>query len=109
MTVRCLKPGCDRTWPRDPVLGGEPHPARDILADKLGKYGPCPSGRCGLERTAAGAQHVIPGAGQDAAGLARRLAAAPLKPSAPQEPCDVGLFGDGVKQLDLVDLVARKP
>lgn len=83
MTVTCNKPGCDREWPRDPVLevacpscsagvgrrckrpsehtvfGGEPHPARDIAADKAGHYGPCPLGLCGLtnvaERKAAGA------------------------------------------------------
>ncbi len=72
MTVKCLKPGCCKTWPRDPVLevkcptcgaepgrrckrpsehtvwGGEPHPERDRLADRLGHYGPCPFGRCGL-------------------------------------------------------------
>lgn len=70
--VRCLKPGCDRTWPRDPVLevacptchaaigrrckrpsehrvwGGEPHPARDIAASNAGHYGPCPLNLCGL-------------------------------------------------------------
>lgn len=74
MTVKCLKPGCDRSWPRDPALevpcptcgarigqrcrrpsghrvyGGEPHDARDIAADQAGHYGVCPSGRCGLSR-----------------------------------------------------------
>jgi hypothetical protein len=34
----------------------------------------------------------------------QRAAAAPLKPSTPQEPCDVGLFSDGAAQTDLVDL-----
>lgn len=76
MSVRCLKPGCDRTWPRDPVLevacptcrapvgvqckrpsghrvfGGEPHPDRDRLADRAGHYGPCPLGLCGLDNVA---------------------------------------------------------
>ena len=76
MTVSCLKPGCDRTWPRDPVLevacpscpagvgqrckrpsehtvwGKEPHPQRDIAADRAGAYGPCPLGLCGLENVA---------------------------------------------------------
>jgi hypothetical protein len=71
--VRCLKSGCPVTWPRDPVLevvcptcsapigqkcrrpsghrvfGGEPHPERDILADRSGHYGACPSKRCGLD------------------------------------------------------------
>jgi hypothetical protein len=38
------------------------------------------------------------------AGLARKLAAAPLKPRKPQAPCDVGLFSDEADQLDLVSL-----
>lgn len=70
--AHCQKPDCGRTWPRDPALevkcptcraaigqrckrpsghrvfGGAPHDARDILADQLGHYGTCPSGRCGL-------------------------------------------------------------
>lgn len=74
MTVACLKPGCARTWPRDPVLEavcpdcGAPigarcrrpsghtawgesdvHAARDIAADRAGLYGACPLGLCGLE------------------------------------------------------------
>lgn len=40
--------------------------------------------------------------------LAKRKAAEPLKPKRPQEPCDLGLFGDAAAQLDLVDM-ARKP
>lgn len=75
----CLKPGCDRTWPHDPVLdvpcpdckvgvgvkcrrpsghgafGGAFHAARDIAADKAGAYGPCPLNLCGLARKAGGA------------------------------------------------------
>lgn len=67
----CQKPGCDRFWPRDPALEvicpdcgapiGSPckrpsghtvfahgvHGARDLAADAAGKYGICPSGRCG--------------------------------------------------------------
>ena len=39
------------------------------------------------------------------AGLARQLAAAPLKPRKPQAPCDVGLFSDEADQLDLASLV----
>jgi hypothetical protein len=63
--------GCGRTWPRDPAYevacptcragigspcmrpsghrkwGGIPCDARDLLADKLGKYGVCPLGKCG--------------------------------------------------------------
>lgn len=76
MTARCLKPGCGRTWPRDPVLevacptcgagvgqrcrrpsghtvwGGEPHPERDRLADGAGHYGSCPLDQCGLANVA---------------------------------------------------------
>lgn len=67
----CAIPGCDRSWPRDPVLdvvcpdcrapvgvrcrrpSGHSgpmvalHAARDLLADRVGAYGPCPLGRCG--------------------------------------------------------------
>ena len=69
---RCAKPGCDRSWPRDPCLevacpdclaavgsgcrrpsghAGpfvELHAARDLAADAAGAYGPCPLGLCGL-------------------------------------------------------------
>jgi hypothetical protein len=38
--------------------------------------------------------------------VAEREWKAGLKPSKPQEPCDHGLFGDEVRQLDL--LMARK-
>lgn len=39
-------------------------------------------------------QASISGTGADHAGLARLKAEAPLKPSRPQEPCDLGLFSD---------------
>lgn len=69
----CQKPGCTMSWHRDPVLevvcpdcrvpvgvscrrpsghSGpfvELHASRDILADREGKYGPCPLGLCGLD------------------------------------------------------------
>lgn len=75
MTATCLK-GCGREWTRDPVLevecpechaavgvqckrpsghrlwGGEPHAARDILADQQGCYGSCPRQLCGVENVA---------------------------------------------------------
>ncbi len=80
--VFCMKAGCGKSWPRDPVLeiacpdckapigvgcrrpsghSGpfvELHAARDILADRQGKYGPCPLGLCGLDR--APVQAVLP-------------------------------------------------
>ncbi|MEZ5784349.1 MAG: hypothetical protein R3D70_22635 [Rhizobiaceae bacterium] len=67
----CQKPGCDRWWPRDPAFEivcpdchapvGSPcrrpsghtvfaygvHAARDLAVDAAGKYGLCPTGRCG--------------------------------------------------------------
>lgn len=71
MTACCNRPGCDKSWPRDPVLevacpdcrqpagspckrpsghkAPGPHAARDILADQLGHYGPCPLDLCGLK------------------------------------------------------------
>lgn len=75
--VRCMKPGCDRSWIRDPALevpcpecrapvgapckrpSGHPvfakgvHGARDLAADAAGHYGICPSARCGQARKAA--------------------------------------------------------
>ena len=68
----CQKPGCTMSRHRDPILevvcpnchaavgvgcrrpsghSGpfvEFHTSRDILADREGKYGPCPLGLCGL-------------------------------------------------------------
>jgi len=91
VTVYCQKPGCDRSWPRDPALEvacpscgagigqkckrpsghtawqGWVHGERDIIADRQGQYGVCPSGRCGLktEPTDQGNQYVIPGCEKD--------------------------------------------
>lgn len=72
--AHCAKPGCDRSWARDPVLevacpdcrapvgarcrrpSGHAgplidlHAGRDILADRDGHYGRCPFGICGLDR-----------------------------------------------------------
>jgi len=75
MTVYCQKPGCGRSWERDPILevpcpacgapigapckrpSGHPmrpdfhgfgyHADRDLAAERAGHYGVCPSGRCG--------------------------------------------------------------
>lgn len=58
-----------------------------------------------IDNTPLGPQHVLPGAERDSAGLARKLASEPLKPSKPQLPCDVGLFGDDHLQLDLVEML----
>jgi hypothetical protein len=41
---------------------------------------------------------------QDQASFAQRLADSPLKPSKPQLPADVGLFGDESSQLDLIEM-----
>lgn len=78
----CNRPGCEKNWQRDPVLevacpdchagigvrckrpsghSGpfiEMHAARDVLADRQGKYGDCPLGLCGLDR--APRQHDLP-------------------------------------------------
>jgi hypothetical protein len=53
-------------------------------------------------------QTVIPGAEKAAdKTMAQRGADAPLKPKANQKPADDGLFGDGHKQTDLLDMVAK--
>lgn len=41
----------------------------------------------------------------DQATLAQRKASAPLKPTAPQAPMDVGLFSDDATQLDLIEML----
>lgn len=43
----------------------------------------------------------------DVAGMLQRKAELPLKPSKPQEACDIGLFGDEAKQIDLLDLLRQ--
>jgi hypothetical protein len=59
-----------------------------------------------IELTEAGAQHVLPGAERiNPAGIAKRRASEPLRPTKPQLPCEFGLFGDDAAQLDLVDAV----
>jgi hypothetical protein len=39
------------------------------------------------------------------AGLARKLASEPLRAAKPQAACDVGLFSDDARQIDLEDLL----
>jgi hypothetical protein len=57
-----------------------------------------------IDQTAAGAQHVLPGAGHiSPAAVAKRRAGEPLRPNKPQLPCDVGLFSDQASQLDLIE------
>lgn len=67
-----------------------------------------------LSRTEKGAdgkpQIVLPGAEKASdKTMAQRGAEAPLKPKANQKPADDGLFGDGHKQTDLLDMVNAKP
>jgi hypothetical protein len=52
-------------------------------------------------------QVELPGCEPDLAGALQRKADSPLKPSRPQEPCDVGLFSDHSKQVDLVDRLRK--
>lgn len=61
-----------------------------------------------VEQTPAGAQTVLPGAEKAPdADLAQMGANAPLKPKAPQQPADEGLFGDSQNQTDLLDLTSK--
>jgi hypothetical protein len=60
------------------------------------------------ESTRAGEQHVFPGAEKVSDGkLTKRRARSPLKPKVGQKPANEGLFGDGAKQTDLVDLARQ--
>lgn len=51
-----------------------------------------------------GGQTELAGTAPNQGEQARRLAAARLQPSRPQQPCDVGLFSDEVDQLDLCEM-----
>jgi len=42
-----------------------------------------------------------------AKSYAQRLIEGRIKPRQPQQPCDIGLFGDDAAQLDLIDLTNR--
>jgi hypothetical protein len=53
-------------------------------------------------------QLELPDTGEDMAGLAKLKGGSPLKPTAPQKPCDIGLFSDNAAQIDLVDIIGRK-
>jgi hypothetical protein len=58
--------------------------------------------RADIDRTAAGAQHVLAGAERvSLAAVAKRRAGGPLRPSRAQLPCDPGLFSDDAAQADL--------
>lgn len=50
---------------------------------------------------------TLPHCGDDVAGALQRRADASIKPTKPQEPCDLGLFSDNAAQIDLVDLARR--
>lgn len=49
-------------------------------------------------------QMDLPQTASDEAGLVKLLAAAPLRPRKPQNPCDHGLFSDEADQLELASL-----
>jgi hypothetical protein len=53
-------------------------------------------------------QTELPGIAPDIGGTLARKVTAPLKPTKPQEPCDVGLFGDNAAQLDLVEMALKR-
>jgi hypothetical protein len=84
----------------DTVMPSRPFPWNRAAYRAIEKAHAAPS-------SSGGRQAVIPGAGEDHAGLAKKRAGEALKPRVPQAPCDVGLFGDTAAQLDLVDVCRR--
>lgn len=50
-------------------------------------------------------QLELPDCEPQPAELAKRRAAAPMRPTQPQKPCDHGLFWDGVDQIDLEEII----
>jgi hypothetical protein len=49
----------------------------------------------------------LPDTAADNAGLVKLMASAPLRAPKPQQPCDIGLWSDDARQIDLLDLTAR--
>ena len=50
-------------------------------------------------------QLELPDTEERPAELAKLSAAAPMRPGTAQKPCDIGLFSDTPKQIDLEDLL----
>lgn len=50
-------------------------------------------------------QAELPDTAPRSADIAKRQAAARLKPGKPQKPCDIGLFSDDADQIDLVEML----
>jgi hypothetical protein len=50
----------------------------------------------------------LPQTRQDVAGMLKRRAKGPLKPKAPQQTCDHGVFGDDSRQADLIELARKR-
>jgi hypothetical protein len=48
-------------------------------------------------------QLQLPDTAEDKAGQVKRLAGKPLRPTKEQKPCDLGLFSDDARQVDLED------
>jgi hypothetical protein len=58
-----------------------------------------------MKLTADPRQADLPQTEADHAGLAKQRASEPLRPNKPQAACDVGLFSDDARQIDLEDLL----
>ena len=54
------------------------------------------------------AQLELPQCGPDFAGQGRRATEAPLMGRVPQQACNIGLFSDDAKQVDLISLLDRQ-
>jgi hypothetical protein len=68
------------------------------------------SSRPRTDQTAAGEQHLIPGAERIlSAEFARRRAVEPLKQKAKQKPSDQAMFLDGSMKIDFIDQFAERP
>jgi hypothetical protein len=62
-----------------------------------------------IDHTAAGQQHVLPGAGRAAdAAMTRRATQAPLRARVPQLPRDQRLFSDDRLQTDLIVMASHR-
>lgn len=98
-----------------PTVESRPHPVYKwrtahwaTVADSGGRYvaqrGPFRSKQDAMRdagKLLAERQASLPGTAPDVAGMLQRKADAPIKPPAPQQPCDVGLFSGARNQLDM--------
>lgn len=101
-----------------PMTAARPHPVYGhtvhwaTVTDRRGRHveqcGPFRDRREAMAKAeimAAARNGRFAGMPQNIGGLLSLKAAAPLKPTSPQKPMDIGLFSDDATQIDLLDVI----